>query len=168
MLRRDTIQIGPIIATICSQAECLAHGQEIHSDIAPNLPPIQADKDRLQQVLLNIVDNALKFTPASGRVDIIAESDGPGAVLMRVRDTGQGIPAEALPHVFDRFYRADPARSRQSRQVGGSGLGLAIAKELLEAQGAAITINSVVGEGTTVTIRFPVGQEIQEYACIRT
>src|SRR5579885_2250092 len=167
-LRRDTIQVEPVITTICSQAEYLAHGQEIHCDIAPNLPPIQADKDRLQQVLLNIVDNALKFTPASGRVDIIAESDGQGAVLMRVRATGQGIPAEALPHVFDRFYRADPARSRQSRQVGGSGLGLAIAKELLEAQGAAITINSVVGEGTTVTIRFPVGQEIQEYACIRT
>ncbi len=166
-LRRDTIQVEPVITTICSQAEYLAHGQEIHCDIAPNLPPIQADKDRLQQVLLNIVDNALKFTPASGRVDIIAESDGQGAVLMRVRDTGQGIAAEALPHIFDRFYRADPARSRQPRQVGGSGLGLAIAKELLEAQGAAITINSAVGEGTTVTIRFPTGQEIQEYACTK-
>lgn len=162
VLRRDTMQVGPVISTICNQAEYLARGQEIHCDIAPHLPPIQADKDRLQQVLLNIVDNALKFTPTSGRVDITAEGDGQGAVLITVKDTGQGIPSEALPHVFDRFYRVDPARSRQPRQVGGSGLGLAIAKELLEAQGATITINSVCGEGTTVTIRFLAEQEMQE------
>lgn len=164
VLRHDTIQVEPIIATICNQAGYLARGQEISCDIASNLPSIQADRDRLQQVLLNIVDNALKFTPASGRVDITAESDGQGAVLMRVRDSGQGIAAEALPHVFDRFYRADPARSRQPRQVGGSGLGLAIARELLEAQGATIAITSIPGEGTTVTIRFPATQEIQAYA----
>lgn len=164
VLRHDTIQVEPIIATICNQAGYLARGQEISCDIASNLPSIQADRDRLQQVLLNIVDNALKFTPASGRVDITAESDGQGAVLMRVRDSGQGIAAEALPHVFDRLYRADPARSRQPRQVGGSGLGLAIARELLEAQGATIAITSIPGEGTTVTIRFPATQEIQAYA----
>ena len=167
VLRRDTIQVEPVIATICSQAEYLVHGQEVRCDIAPNLPPIQADKDRLQQILLNIVDNALKFTPASGHVEITAASDNGEAVLITVRDTGQGIPPESLPHVFDRFYRVDPARSRQPRQVGGSGLGLAIAKELLEAQGATITITSVFGEGTIVTIRFPATQEvqqIQEYA----
>jgi signal transduction histidine kinase len=70
-----------------------------------------------------------------------------------VRDNGKGIPASALPHVFDRFYRVDPARSRLSRHVGGNGLGLAIARELIEAQGGTIIISSIFGKGTTVTIR---------------
>jgi two-component system, OmpR family, sensor kinase len=168
VLRRDIIQVEPVISTVCSQAQYLARGQELHCLVAPDLPPIQADKDRLQQVLLNLVDNALKFTPPTGRVDILAGSNGQGTVIISVRDTGQGISPEALPHVFDRFYRADPSRSRQPRKVGGSGLGLAIAKELLEAQGGTISIESVPGEGTTVTIRFLAAREMQEYAGKKT
>jgi signal transduction histidine kinase len=76
-------------------------------------------------------------------------------VEIDVRDTGSGIPAAALPHVFERFYRADPARARASQRSGGTGLGLAIARGLIEAQGGAISIASEVGVGTTVTIRLP-------------
>ncbi|MFL5699848.1 MAG: sensor histidine kinase [Ktedonobacteraceae bacterium] len=79
--------------------------------------------------------------------------EGQTAAIIEVRDTGKGIPPEALPHVFDRFYRADPARSRLPQSVSGNGLGLAIAKELIEAQGGSISISSTPGKGTTVTIR---------------
>lgn len=119
------------------------------------IPDICADADRLRQVLLNIVDNALKFTPVSGRVELIASSGSGGEIVIQVLDTGVGIPTEALPHVFDRFYRADPARVRSPLQIGGNGLGLAIAKELIEMHRGKIAINSTLGAGTTVTITLP-------------
>ncbi|HLX56476.1 MAG TPA: ATP-binding protein, partial [Ktedonobacteraceae bacterium] len=109
-------------------------------------------EDRLQQVLFNIVDNALKFTYPGGHVDILVRSEDQEEVLIQVRDTGQGISPNALPYVFDRFYQADSSRSRSSQHVGGNGLGLAIAKELIEAQGGSITIESQPGEGTTVAL----------------
>lgn len=154
-LREVNVQIDAVVQSVYSQAQYLSHGQELHCTVDPELPSIRADKDRLQQVLLNIVDNALKFTPSTGRVELLASRKDQGTVMVAVRDSGQGIAPEALPHVFDRFYRADSSRSRQSRQSGGSGLGLAIAKELIEAQGGTISINSVPGEGTTVTLCFP-------------
>jgi signal transduction histidine kinase len=112
-------------------------------------------RDKIQQVLLNIVDNALKFTPSGGIIELAVFSEGRHTVAITVRDTGQGIAPEALPYVFDRFYRADPTRSRRSSQKSGNGLGLAIAKELVEAQRGTILIDSTLGKGTTVTIRFP-------------
>ncbi len=153
-LREDIIHVDTVIDTVCDQAQHLSHGQELRCVVAADIPPIRADKDRLQQVLLNIIDNALKHTFPTDRVDVSAHSEGQDAVVISISDSGQGIPPEALPHVFDRFYRADPSRSRLPQNAGGSGLGLAIAKELIEAQGGTITISSVPGEGTTVTIRF--------------
>src|SRR5436853_4446436 len=120
---------------------------------------IYADRDKVQQVLLNIVDNALKFTPSGGSIELAVFSEERHTVAITVRDTGQGISPEALPYVFDRFYRADPTRSRQSSQKSGNGLGLAIAKELIEAQRGTIHIESTLGKGTTVAIRFPCVQE---------
>ncbi len=152
-LRADIVRVEGVMRRVYEQAQHLAHGQELRCDAAPDLPPILADEDRLQQVLLNIVDNALKFTQPGGRVEILASGENQEAVLIQVRDTGQGIPPDALPHVFDRFYRADPSRSRSVQRGGGSGLGLAIARELIEAQGGSITIESEPGEGTTVTLR---------------
>jgi two-component system OmpR family sensor kinase len=153
-LREDIIHVDGVIRKVYEQAQHLSRGQELHCNVAPDLPPVRADEDRLQQVLLNIVDNALKFTHPGGSVEILASSEGQETVLLQVCDTGQGIPPDALPYVFDRFYRADSSRSRSPQHVGGNGLGLAIAKELTEAQGGSITIESKQGAGTTVALRF--------------
>ena len=153
ILREDTIDIHTVIDKVYDQAQQLAHGQEIRREIAPDTPLVQADTDRLQQVLLNIVDNALKFTPSDGSIVLSAHGEGLAAAIIEIRDTGKGIPPDALPHVFDRFYRADPARSRDPQSMSGNGLGLAIAKELIEAQGGTISISSTPADGTTVTIQ---------------
>ena len=153
ILREDTIDLRTVIEKIYDHAQQLAQGQEIRIQIAADKPLERVDTDRLQQVLLNVVDNALKFTPADGCVEISAYKEDQTAVNIVIRDTGKGIAPEALPYVFDRFYRADPSRSRQPQSRSGNGLGLAIAKELIEAQGGAISISSVPGKGTTVTIK---------------
>jgi two-component system OmpR family sensor kinase len=154
-LRKEVVAVDSLLETICEQAAHLTRGQELSSTVEPGLPAIYGDRDRLQQVLLNLVDNAVKFTPPEGRIEMRARKDSQNALLLTISDTGQGIAPEALPHVFDRFYRADPSRSRSSQHAGGSGLGLAIARELIEVQGGAIEISSMLGTGTTVTIRFP-------------
>jgi signal transduction histidine kinase len=123
--------------------------------VPPGLPALCGDADQLRRVLLNIVENALKFTPPGGRVELRGANENQGWVTLEIQDTGSGIPPEALPHVFERFYRADPSRTRQSWQIGGSGLGLSIARELVEAHGGTITICSSVGQGTTVTLHIP-------------
>lgn len=161
-LRKDVVHVDNVIHKVYEQAQHLSRGQELRCDVAPDLPPVRVDEDRLQQVLLNIVDNALKFTLPSGRVEILASSEGQEAVLIQVCDTGQGIPPDALPHVFDRFYRADSSRSRSPQHVGGNGLGLAIAKELIEAQGGSITIESKPGEGTTVALRLQAARLLEQ------
>jgi signal transduction histidine kinase len=106
--------------------------------------------------LANLLDNALRHTPSGGRVDLAAGTDG-GALTITVTDDGEGIPAEHLPHVFDRFYRADAARTREH---GGAGIGLAIAKALVEAHKGHITANSRgPGTGATFTITLPVRRD---------
>src|SRR5947209_1142563 len=153
VLREDIINVGTVIDKVYDQAQQLAHGQEIRREIALDIPLVRADADRLQQVLLNVMDNALKFTSADGCVELSAYKERQTAAIIEIRDMGKGIPSEVLPHVFDRFYRADRARSRLPQSVSGNGLGLAIAKELIEAQGGTILISSIPGKGTTVTIR---------------
>ncbi len=151
-LREDAVNIREILDKVYNQAQQLSHGQKIYC--TSDTLYARADTDRLQQVLLNVVDNALKFTPVNGSIALLARpKEDERAVTIEIRDNGKGIPAENLPRVFDRFYRVDPSRSRLSKSPGGSGLGLAIAKELIEAQGGKISISSMPGEGTTVTIR---------------
>jgi len=122
---------------------------EVSAQIEPALRPIHADGDRLRQVLINLVDNAVKYTPAGGRVLVSAASAGDGVELV-VEDTGIGIPAQALPRLTERFFRVDKARSRE---LGGTGLGLAIVKHIVQGHGGTITIASSVGKGTTVRVR---------------
>ena len=115
---------------------------------------IMGDEDRLKQLILNLVDNAIKYTQPGGMVRLSLAKDSGWAQLI-VSDTGIGIPAEDLPHIFERFYRVDKARSRAQ---GGSGLGLAIAKWVVQAHGGAIKVDSTVGVGTTFTVTLPIYQ----------
>lgn len=124
-------------------------GISLEFDAAGGSPTIEVDPDRLQQVLLILLDNALKHTPRGGRVTVQVQRQG-ADLLLRVIDTGAGIAPEHLPRVFDRFYRADRARTRDR---GGSGLGLAIAKLLVEAHGGALSLASTPGVGTRATVR---------------
>ena len=112
---------------------------------------LTADTTALRQVLTNLVDNALRHTPSGGKVTIFSEPDARG-IALGVRDTGAGISAEHLPRIFERFYRVDPARSREA---GGTGLGLAIVKHLVEAHRGKVSAESTLGRGTTVRAIFP-------------
>jgi signal transduction histidine kinase len=152
-LRLTTVEVSPLLADICAQMQSQVHGQSLTYQVPPGLPALRGDADQLRRVLLNIVENALKFTPPGGRVELRVANENQGWVTLEIQDTGAGIPPEALPHVFERFYRADSSRTRQSWQMGGSGLGLSLARELVEAHGGTIAISSRVGQGTTVTLR---------------
>lgn len=112
---------------------------------------VRADSLRIRQILINLVDNAIKYTPSGGTVNVRAYREN-GLAIIEVQDTGAGIPAEALPHIFDRFYRVDKARGRET---GGSGLGLAIAKSICDLHGANINVISKVGGGTEVKVSIP-------------
>jgi signal transduction histidine kinase len=115
---------------------------------------IRGERTLLERLLTNLVDNAVRYTPAGGNFVMGVEERGPWLVLT-VRDTGIGIPEESLPLIFDRFYVVDPSRSKES---GGSGLGLSIVKSVADIHGAVIEIRSRVEEGTTFTIRFPLAE----------
>ena len=117
---------------------------------------IMGDEDRLKQLLLNLVDNGIKYTQPGGIVRLSLAQENGWAHLV-VSDTGIGIPPEDLPHIFDRFYRVDKARNRSQ---GGSGLGLAIAKWIVQAHGGTVKVDSVVGEGTTFRITLPLYQPL--------
>jgi signal transduction histidine kinase len=111
------------------------------------------DRTRVRQLLLNLVTNAVKYTPAGGRV-LVGLVEEPDHVVMEVRDTGVGIAPGDLPHVFDRFWRADPARTRTGEKAG-TGLGLAITKWVAEAHGGSIQVQSRPGRGTIFTVVLP-------------
>jgi signal transduction histidine kinase len=113
------------------------------------------DADRLKQLILNLVDNAIKYTPPGGDVTL-GLSKFNGMAELVVRDTGVGIPAEDLPHIFDRFYRVDKARSRK---LGGSGLGLSIARWIAEAHGGDIRVESETGIGSSFTVTLPTASD---------
>jgi len=131
------------------QAE--ARGIALATVVPPGLPLVCADHDRMQQVLLNLVDNALRYTPAGGAIHI--ETDAASdKVHIAVVDTGEGIPPEHLAHIFTRFYRVDKSRSRAA---GGSGIGLAIARHLVEAHGGTIACASAPGQGSRFTVTLP-------------
>ncbi len=128
------------------------HQQLTFINRAPEMPAVNGDQDRIEQVLVNIVSNAIKYTPERGTVQVECAARLTEAVVT-VTDDGIGIPEADLPRIFERFYRVDKARSRK---MGGTGLGLAIAREIVEAHGGRITIKSGKGKGTTVRILLPI------------
>lgn len=141
------------LAQLAARGRAEAAGVDITLDIEPGLPHVHADPQRMAQVLGNLVDNALRHTPAGGRVTLAGAGSG-ARVTLTVTDTGEGIVAEHLPHVFERFYRADTARDRAS---GGSGVGLAITKALVQAHHGDIRAQSAgKGAGARFVITLPV------------
>ncbi len=149
-LRHELVELDRVLMDVLGEARHLARGQRLE---VGELEPVHVvgDADRLKQLVLILVDNAIKYTPAPGRVVLSLRRDGP-TVRLTVRDTGVGIAAEALPHVFERFYRADPARSRDP---GGTGLGLPIGRWIAMQHGGTIELESVPGRGTTALVTLP-------------
>jgi two-component system phosphate regulon sensor histidine kinase PhoR len=118
-------------------------------------PVVVTDAERLRRILEHLVDNAIKYTPAGGRVEVSTAAWAEGRAVVEVRDNGPGIAPEHLPRVFERFYRVDKARSRE---LGGTGLGLAIVKHLAEGMGAAVSVSSELGKGACFTVALPSGR----------
>lgn len=154
-LRRETLDLVALAQETISHLQNHARQTPLRVEVAPNLPAVWADRDRIAQVLLNLLDNAIKFSPPGSEVRIRLQPGKRNTVLAQVSDHGAGIPAEALPRLGQRFYRADKARSRAQ---GGSGLGLAIARTLVEAHGGELWVESVEGKGTTVSFTLPVAE----------
>ncbi len=128
-------------------------GHTLAVDIPDGLPQITGDRARLEQVVVNILSNAVKYTPSGGHIHLSART-ADGTVRIAVEDDGVGVPSEDVPRLFERFYRVDKARSREA---GGTGLGLAIAKEIVEQHNGRITLVSEYGKGTVVTVILPAG-----------
>ncbi len=156
-LERRPVDAAELIQAAVSSFGPVASDRGIHleAELPPDLPQAHADPDRISQVLRNLVANALRHTPKGGRVTIAAEAGPTGFITIRVRDTGSGIAPEDLPYVFERFWRADRSRARDS---GGAGLGLAIARHLVEAHGGEIGVESQEGQGTTFWFTLPTVQ----------
>jgi len=127
-------------------------GIKIHCDLAP--AQVCGDADRLDQVITNLLTNAIHYNKPNGEIRVSTRSEN-GAAIVTISDTGQGIAAEDLPHIFERFYRADKSRSRAA---GRSGLGLAISKAVVDAHDGTIEVTSQPGAGTTFTVRLPANQ----------
>jgi signal transduction histidine kinase len=152
----QVLDVPQLLADVRDAFACQADeaGIALKVDVDGTLQPFVADPQRIGQVLGNLVANALRHTPDGGEVTLgAAQAPGGGGVLLWVADTGEGIPSEDLPRIFDRFWRGDPARTHEPG--GGSGLGLAIAKSLVEAHGGRIRAESQLGQGTTVSCALP-------------
>ncbi len=148
----EPLDLVPLVREVCAQARLLAEAAGIHLERAfPAHPvPVRGNGAALRRLLLILLDNAVKYTSAGGSVAVsLASAPAPA---LSVRDTGAGIAAEVLPHIFERFYRADPSRNRDA---GGSGLGLAIAKWIADRPHASIDARSVPGQGSEFMVRFP-------------
>ena len=147
----DLLAIGKKAAQ-AMEMEAGNRGLTLHCDLPEVLPKTYGDPERIQQVVINILTNAIKYNKPQGSVRLTGGSEG-NRVFLRVEDTGIGVPKEDIPRLFERFYRVDKARSRES---GGTGLGLAIAKQIAESHGGSITFESEYGKGSVVTLFLPV------------
>jgi heavy metal sensor kinase len=153
---REPVDLAVLVADVAETMRLLAEVKGLALHVKAHGPlSVRGDAARLREIFFNILDNGIKYTPEGGEVELRTDRQGPEAVVT-VRDTGVGIPAEHLPRVFDRFYRADWARGRAD---GGTGLGLSIAQSIAAAHGGRIELASTPGRGTTCTIRLPAEPE---------
>ena len=148
----ELVERAVTIHSVQAQEKAVA----LQTHVTPNLPEVNVDSDRMAQVLDNLVGNALRYTPTGGAVNVSAARVN-GSVQIQVQDSGQGIPAADLPHIFERFYRADKSRQRDG---SGSGLGLAISKSIVEQHGGRISAASQPNHGTTFTIKLPIASSL--------
>lgn len=149
------VVLDDVIAEVADSIRPLARRERqvsLVTQVMPALPPVLADRRRVVQILANLVRNALRHTPSGGLIALRAEMAGE-RVAVSVEDTGEGIAADQLPHIFERFYRGDQARDRGT---GGVGLGLAIVRELAEAMGGNVTATSTLGQGSRFTVSLPI------------
>jgi signal transduction histidine kinase len=155
-LNLDDTALTPYLAALCEQWQAMAakHEKTLRCDVPADLPVVAIDPFRLRQVLGNLLNNALQHTPAGTQVRLCAEAEA-DQVEISVTDNGPGIATDDLAHIFDRFYRADRARSRGAREYG-SGLGLSIAQQLMHLHNGTLTVDSTLGKGTTFRVRLPV------------
>lgn len=144
------VSLDEIAREAVRTAGAMSNGQELRVDAQAAV--VRGDRDALQRLLLILLDNALRHTGAGGTIEVRTRDENNGWASVRVRDEGEGIAAENLPHIFDRFYRADTARARAT---GGTGLGLAIARAIVDDHGGEISVESQLGHGTTFTVRLP-------------
>lgn len=158
----STFSVEAVIRHMCEvvKNDIAEHRHVLSVKLDEDLPQITADKDRIEQVLLNILTNAIKYTPDGGKILVRAGSNR-SHVAISVRDNGIGIPKEDQPHLFERFYRVEKSRTTGA---GGTGLGLAIAKELVEAHGGHIKLVSAVGRGTELTVILPIRTPLADEA----
>ena len=153
ILHQSEVNLRDIVQEVVAmfEKEATKKGVTFMNRVEP-LIFVYADRDRLSQILVNLVDNAVKYTSAHGQVLFAATAQGEGQIALDVQDTGQGIPAQDLPRITERFYRVDKARSRE---LGGTGLGLAIVKHLIQLHSGTLTIESELGKGTTIHLTLP-------------
>lgn len=149
----STVDLNTIASKVIDVMQTQFMSKNIHLtlDSQEELPKIQADPVRLEQVIRNLLNNAFHYTPEGGNVSMKLVSDGDG-ISASITDTGPGIPSESMPHIFERFYRVDPSRNRRT---GGSGLGLAIVKQLVEAHGGQVRVESQIGKGSNFIFHLP-------------
>ena len=152
-LKREPLALPAFFADLETDWQTKLAGKSIvfTTEVADGTPLLFADPHRLRQVLDNLLDNAVKYTPVNGAIGLRARAAG-DLIELRLSDSGAGIPPADLPHIFERFYRADKARSRE---LGGTGLGLSIVKHIVLAHGGSVAAESTVGKGTTVALTFP-------------
>jgi len=151
-LKLTDLDLGEIARTRCENLSRLADQRKVRLNVEVREPAeVQADPDRLSQVLDNLLDNAIRHAPGDSSITVTIQPDG-NEISCAVSDQGPGISPQHLPFIFERFYRVDASRGRHS---GGSGLGLAIVRSLVTAQGGRVSAESIEGQGTTITFSLP-------------
>lgn len=155
-LEKSIFDLGELAASTTDQLTVLADEKQVSLSCSlRSQAKVEADRARIKQVLVNLIDNAIKYTPAGGRIEVSVRREDSNAII-EITDTGIGVPQEELPRIFDRFYRVDKARSRE---LGGSGLGLAISKSICEAHNGRIWVTSIPGSASTFSVELPAAEK---------